>query len=178
MTNFLKIGVAVAALLAGAAPAAAQVAPSAAVSPDKQAKATARIVKPLKLYHVQDLDLGSIILSGAGAWTGAVVGISRGGVFSCTDSNVTCTGDTSEAQYKVTGTNNQTVTVNVSPTIDLVHGVDATKKLAMAVDSPGSVALGNSGVAGYTFGLGGSVVVNADTLDGTYTGTFDVTVEY
>lgn len=173
MHNILKLTAAAAALFLGTAPAAGQ-----AVSPDQQAKATARIVKPLKLYHVQDLDLGSIILTGAGAWTGAVVGISRDGTFSCTDTNVVCTGTTTEAQYRVTGTNNQDVTVNASSTIDLVHGVDATKKLVMSVDNPGTVQLGNSGVPGLVFGLGGSVIVNADTLDGTYTGTFDVTVEY
>ena len=173
MTNLLKITAAAAALVVAATPAAAQ-----QVSPDSQARATARIVKPLQLYWEQDLDLGSIILTGPGAWTGAVVSISRDGVFSCTDTNVTCTGTPTEAQYRVTGTNNQDVTVNASSTIDLVHGVDATQVLTMAVDNPGVINLSNSGVAGYTFGLGGAITVNADTLDGTYTGMFDVTVEY
>lgn len=173
MTKFLRLTAAAAALAVAATPAVA-----APVSPDKQAKATARIVKPLKLYWVQDLDFGSIILSGATAWTGAVVSMSRDGAFSCTDTNVTCTGTVSNAQYKVTGTNNQTVTVNASSTIDLVHAVDATKKLVMSVDNPGSINLSSSGAAGYTFGLGGAITLDSTTLDGTYTGTFDVTVEY
>lgn len=172
MTNLLKISAAAAVLMLGAAPAAGQ-----AVSPDNQARATARIVKPLSLYWVQDLDLGSVIL-GPGTWTGAVVGVGRDGTPDCASTDVTCTGTMTEAVYLVTGTNNQDVTINASASIDLVHGVDATKILAMSVDNPGTVSLGNSGAAGLEFGLGGSITVNSDTLDGTYTGMFDVTVEY
>lgn len=172
MTNMLKISAAVAALLVAATPAAAQ-----QVSPDSQARATARIVKPLSLYWVQDLDLGSIIL-GPGTWSGAVVGVGRDGTPDCANTNVTCTGTMTEAQYRVTGTNNQDVTVNASASIDLVHTVDPTQVLAMSVDNPGTVSLGNSGVPGLVFGLGGSITVDATTVDGTYTGLFDVTVEY
>jgi hypothetical protein len=146
------------------------------VSPDKQATATARVVKPLTLTHVQDLDLGTIVLSGAGTWSGATVGIDHDGVFSCTDSNVTCSGATTDAQYKVTGTNNQTVTVNADP-VTLTNANDGST-LTMTVDNPGTLDLSNSGTSGLTFGLGGSITVASNTSDGTYSGTFDVTVNY
>ena len=109
MSKFLRmttLAATVAALAFSATPALA-VGPS-----DKNATATARVVKPLTLSWQRDLDLGTIVLSGAGSWSGANVGITRGGVFSCANANTTCSGAVQTAQYKVTGTNNQVVTVN------------------------------------------------------------------
>jgi hypothetical protein len=151
--------------------------PALAVGPNQNATATARIVKPLTLTWVRDLDLGTIILSGAGAWSGANVGITRAGVFSCTNSNVTCSGATRTAQYKITGTNNQVVTVN-APNVTLTNQNDGVSTLLMTTDGPGSVNLGNSGTAGLTFDLGGQITVASTTPDGTYVGTFNVTVNY
>ena len=168
----LRTMAAVAALALTATPALA-----APVSSSQSATATAKIVKPLTLTWVQDLDLGTILQSGAGPWAGAVVSISRNGVFSCANANVTCSGSTQEAKYKVTGTNNQTVTVS-APNVTLVNQNDNTKTLPLTVDSPGTVALSNSGNTGLTFGLGGSITVASTTVDGVYLGTFNVTVDY
>jgi hypothetical protein len=150
--------------------------PALAVSPNQNATGTARIVKPLTLSWVRDLDLGTIVLSGAGTWSGASVGISRTGSFSCTNTNVTCTGATKTAQYKVTGTNNQVVQIN-APNVVLTEPVSGTT-LTMTVDSPGTVNLGNSGSVGLVFDLGGTITVASTTPDGTYSGTFNVTVNY
>jgi hypothetical protein len=150
--------------------------PALAVGPNQNATAAARVVKPLTLTWVRDLDLGTIVLAGAGAWSGANVGISRAGVFSCTNANVTCSGATQTAQYKVTGTNNQVVTIN-APNLTLTEPTSSAT-LLMTVDSPGTVNLGNSGTAGLTFDLGGSISVASTTPDGTYSGTFNVTVNY
>lgn len=163
---------AVAALALTATPAAA-----APVGPNQNATATARIVKPLTLTWVQDLNLGTILLSGAGAWTGATVGISHLGAFSCTDSNVTCSGTNQVAKYRVTGTNNQTVTIT-SPDVTLTNANDNTQTLLMTVSSPGTVALSNSGNTGVEFALGGAITVDSTTVDGVYSGTFNVTVDY
>lgn len=168
MTNLLRITAAAAALALSAAPAFAQ------VQPDKQATATARIVKPLTLTWVQDLDLGSITLVNSGSTT---VGISRQGVFSCPAGNVTCSGTPQVAKYKITGVNNTNVTVNAS-NVTMTHNVDPTKTLLLTVDSPGTVALGNSGTVGTDFPLGGNITVSGATAEGTYIGTFAVTVNY
>ncbi len=167
-------------LVAAAAVAAALTlgaTPAAAVGPNQNSTATARVVKPLTLTYVRDLSLGTIVLSGAGAWTGAVVGISRTGAFTCTNSNVACSGATQTAQYKITGTNNQTVIVN-APNVTMTNQNDGTSTLLLTVDSPGTVALGNSGTSGLTFDLGGQIAVASTTPDGTYVGTFNVTVNY
>jgi hypothetical protein len=169
MTNFLRTTAAAAALALSASPALA-----APTQPDKQATATARIVKPLTLTWVQDLDLGTITLVDAGATT---VGITRAGVFSCPAGNVTCSGTTQVAKYKITGVNNTTVTVNAG-NVSLTNQADATKTLLLTVDRPASVALGNSGSVGTEFSLGGSIGVDGSTVEGTYIGTFAVTVNY
>lgn len=159
-----------AALAAGATPALA-------VGPNQNAKATANIVKPLTLTWVRDLNLGTIILGGTGTWTGAVVGISKTGAFSCANSNVTCSGANQTAQYKITGTNNQTVQIS-APNVVMTNQNDGVSTLTLTVDNPGSVNLGNSGSAGLTFDLGGQISVASTTPDGTYQGTFNVTVNY
>jgi hypothetical protein len=176
MTRFLQM----ASLMATAAAVALTPTPALAVGPLQNASGTARIVKPLTLQWQQDLDLGTIILS-SGSWTGATVSIAPDGTFNCdggASTKVTCTSATKPAQYKVTGTNNQDVKIT-APDVTLT-GPGGT--LLMTVSRPGSPAgtinLGNSGSAGYIFGLGGSIGLNATTPDGTYTGTFNVTVDY
>ena len=172
MTKLLKMTAAVAAIALTATPAFA-----APTNPDKNATATAKIVKPLTLTWVQDLDLGTVLLSGAGAWSGATVGVSKAGVFSCSNSNVTCSGSTQVAKYKVTGTNNQVVTINAG-NVTMTNQNDNTKTLVLTVDNPGTVNLGNSGASGMEFALGGAISVDSTTADGTYSGTFNVTVDY
>src|SRR4051794_9497780 len=88
--------------------AASWATPALAVGPNQNSTATAKIVKPLTLVWVQDLDLGTIVL-GTGAWSTTNVGITSAGAFTCGNSNVTCSGATKTAQYKLTGTNNQRV---------------------------------------------------------------------
>jgi hypothetical protein len=150
--------------------------PAFAVAPNQNANAAAKIVKPLTLTWVQDLDLGTIVL-GAGAWAATNIGITSSGVFTCGNTNVSCSGATKPAQYRVTGTNNQRVFIT-APNVTLTNQNDNTKTLQLTVDNPGFVDLGNSGNTGLTFGLGGSIAVSSATVDGTYTGQFNVTVNY
>lgn len=152
--------------------------PAFAVTPDQQAKAKARIVKPLVMTWVKDLDLGTIVLSGAGAWSGAVVSVSQTGVFSCTNANVTCSGNNDEAVYHLAGTNAQTVTITSPATVTLNNLTDGTSSLTLNVNAPATVALPNSGTAGANFGVGGSITVASTTPDGVYEGTFNVTADY
>ena len=140
------------------------------------ATVNATVVKPLTLKWVQNLDLGTIVL-GPGAWSGATVGISRAGAFSCGNANVTCSGATAVAKYNVSGTNNQVVRIT-APNVTLVNQSDPTKTLTLVVDSPGTVLLTNSGNPGIDFPLGGSISLSSTTAGGVYSGTFNVTVDY
>ena len=139
------------------------------------AMVTANVAKPLTLTRLQDLDLGTIIL-GPGTWSGANVGITRSEVFSCSG-NVTCAGPTAVAKYNVTGSNNQTIRIT-APNVTLVNQSDSTKTLTLVVDSPGTVTLPNSGSQGVDLPIGGSISVSSNAAAGTYSGTFNVTVDY
>ena len=136
----------------------------------------ASVVKPLILTWLQNLDLGSITL-GPGTWSNATLGISRTGVFSCTNANLICTGATQVASYNVSGTNNRTVLIS-APNVTLVNQGDPTQSLTLVVDNPGSVLLTNSGPPGTNFSIGGSVTLSSTTASGTYSGNFNVTVDY
>lgn len=176
MTNFIRMTSLAATVAALAVTTPAFAAPGNTATPTQQATATARVVKPLTIAWKQDLDLGTIVL-GSGSWTGADVGITYGKAFSCTNTNVTCSGTPKTAEYTVTGTNNQVVTINASD-VTLTNQNDNTQTLLLKLSSPGTFNLGNSGSSGTVFDLGGQVTVNSDTVDGTYSGTFAVTVNY
>jgi spore coat protein U-like protein len=154
--------------------AAAVAGPAHAVTQNASVKAT--VVKPLTLSSLQNLDLGTIILQ-PGSWSGATVGISRNGVLSCASPDTVCSGLTQPASYKVTGSNKQVVLI-AAPDVTLVNQSDPSKTLTMVVDSPGQISLTSSGEPGSTFNLGGSIKLDSTTATGTYSGTFNVTVDY
>lgn len=142
----------------------------------QNAAVSANVLKPLTLEALQNLDLGTITL-GPGTWSGATMGISRGGLVACTTARLTCTGAPRVARYKVTGSNKQVVRIS-APSVILVNQADPSKTLTMTVDSLGTVTLTSSGQPGNNFDLGGTITLNSTTATGDYQGTFNVTVDY
>ena len=170
MMKILGTTAAVAALALSATPAFA-----APVEPARQATATARIIKPLTLTWFSVLDFGSITLLDTGPTT---IAVARDGTRSCPGTAVSCSGASKAAQYKITGVNNQLVTVN-SGNVSLANTTDTTlPSLLMTIDAPASVNLGNSGAAGADLFIGGSINVSGATAEGVYVGTMAVTVNY
>ena len=163
LANIAVVAVAIAAL---AAPAGAA---------SINARAKAKVVKPLVLRSLQDLDLGTLLLT-PGTWSGATVTLSRDGVLTC-PANVTCSGATQVAEYNASGSNNETVAIS-APNVTLVNQNDPSRTLTLEVDSPATVVLTNSGPRGTDFPLGGSITVDSDTASGQYVGTFEVTADY
>ena len=161
-------------LLSLAAAAAADGRPANAAT--QSAPINANVVKALELTRVQDLDLGTITLV-PGNWAAATVGISRSGIFSCASANLICTGAVQVAKYNVVGTNKGVVRIN-APNVTLINQGDSSKSLTLVVDSPGTVTLTNSGQPGTNFPLGGTIALSSTTADGTYSGQFNVTVDY
>lgn len=139
------------------------------------AQAKAQVIKPLTLSSLQNLDLGTMLLA-PGTWSGAKVSLSRSGALTC-PANVTCSGATQVARYNVAGSNKQTVIIH-TPDVTLVNQADTARTLTLVIDSPGSLTLTNSGVPGTNFDLGGSITLDSATAEGTYVGTFNVSVEY
>ena len=135
----------------------------------------AKVVKPLVLRHVQNLDFGTVVLD-AGLWSGARLRIARDGMLTC-PLELACLGAAQAAIYNVSGSKQQTVRVS-APDVVLTNQSDPSKTLTMQVDAPATVALPNSGNKGVDFPLGGEILIDSTTADGTYVGTFNVTVDY
>jgi spore coat protein U-like protein len=147
-----------------------------AAAATQSASVTANAVKPLVISKLQDLDFGSVTL-GPGTWSNASVSLSQSGAFSCTSANVVCSGVTTVAQYNVQGSNKQTVRIS-APDVTLVNQSDPTKTLTLVTDAPATILLTSSGIPGSNFSIGGSVTLSSTTAAGTYSGTFNVTVDY
>lgn len=171
MTKFVRM-----AALAAAATLVATPAFAAPVSASPAAKASARIVKPLTLTATRDLNFGTIVV---GTLTGPqTVAVSQGGALSGCTGQLTCSGTVASAQYRVTGTNNFTVNV-AAVSSNLTNTTSGgSQTLAFTPDAPATVALGNSGAAGVLFTVGGSIDIDATTVDGLYEGDINVTVDY
>ena len=162
------------AAFAAATPAAAQ---NAAVSANPRALAGARLIKPLQLTALRDLNFGTIVM---GTITGnQTVSIDGAGVVSCgaTGGGLTCAGTPTSAAYRVAGTQGQVVVVSsAAPTFPLSGSNGGT--LTFTPSLPGPLTLGNSGSPGNDFNVGGSVVISSSTLDGVYSGQVDIQVAY
>jgi hypothetical protein len=142
-----------------------------------QASASARVYRPLVLSSDQNLDLGIIVLSGASFTGQSVVMSTAGTITSCgSGGNLSCSGATTPARYTVVGAANQTVTVS-APAFSLTNGAAS---LTFTPNAPATVNTGaNGNSTGVTFTIGGTLSGLANTTpDGTYSGTFAVTVAY
>ena len=170
MSKFLRMS----SLVATVAGLALTATPAMAVDATVDAGARVEILRGLTLTSTQDLDLGTVVLSGAAPFS-ADVSIDRSGNFSCdgASGDVTCSGTPVAASYDVTGSAGYDVDID-SGLVTLTNGNG--DNLSLTPDHDDVVTLDASGA--YTFGVGGSVTVTDTTPDGVYTGTFAVTAEY
>lgn len=168
-----KLVIAAAALAAvtAAAPASAQ-----AVSANPKATANARLIKPLTLTALQNLDFGTIVMGTLTA--NETVSISSAGVVGCGSSgNLSCSGTPRAAQFRVTGTQGQIVVVSSAAANYSLTGSNGGT-LTFVPSLPAPITLGNSGAPGNSFNVGGSISIGSATLDGVYSGQIDVQVAY
>jgi len=178
MKTFLRmtsLAATVAALALTAAPAQAQ----SQVSATPVAKAKVRILKGLTLVSNSDLDFGTVVLSGAGAWSGDTVSVDLAGAPTCT-ANLTCSGTTSAATYTVTGSNNAVVEIDIpaAVTISNANGDDLIVTTSHGLGVASTVTMPNSGNTGVDFEVGGSITLASTTPDGYYEGDIAVTADY
>lgn len=146
---------------------------AASVSAPTPAQGKATIVKPLTLQKQFDMDFGSIIVQDTGTIT-----MTNAGAITCSAS-LTCATTGTPAEYKVTGTNNQTVQIT-KPDVTLTNPSNSGTDLTLVLNGygPTTVVLPNSGATGINFKLGGSIAIPANVKDGVYTGNLNVTVNY
>ena len=138
------------------------------------AQAHVNITKPLTLEAEADLQFGSVAVYGPGTITIPADGSSP----VCGDpAQMTCnfTG-AQRAEYTVRGSNQATVTVNVSSSI--LTGATTGDTVDFTPLAQSTLALSTSGSAGTSLFVGGEVDVAADTAEDNYSGDIVVTVEY
>ena len=133
------------------------------------------VLRPLTLVGEQELNFGTVIL-GPGTWSNASISVSASGVRTCAAA-VSCTGATTAARFRLSGSNNQVVVIS-APAVTLVNAADSAQRLTMTAIAPSTLRLTNSGNPGTLFSVGGTISVSSTTPDGVYSGTLEVTVEY
>jgi len=170
--NMKKLIIAAAALAAvtAAAPAAAQ------TSAAPKASANAKLIKPLTLTALRNLDFGTIVMGTLSA--NETVSITGAGAVTCGSSgSLTCSGTQQSAQYRITGTQGQQVAISsATPTYALAGSNGGT--LTFTPSLPATVTLGAAGAAVNDFVVGGSIVIGSATQDGVYSGQIDIQVAY
>ena len=167
MTKFVKIAAFAAAALAATPALAAPVGVTGA-----QPSATARIVRPLTLTSTVSLNFGTIVMNGVTA--DRTVTLNDDTSITCA-TELVCDLNGTVPTYNVRGTNNQTVNI-IKNTSTLTGSNGGT--LTLTPVGAASILLTNSGAPGRDFTIGGSIVIGTATVDGVYTGTVDVQVDY
>lgn len=148
--------------------------PAAAVDGAPKAKANVKVTKPLTLKAEQDLNFGEVVLVGD-----TTIKVDTSGNVDCGDpANATCiTTGAQEARYRITGSNQQQVTITTPGSTLYRVGGGGSVAFRPVVDSI-TVSLPNSGATGTTFNVGGEVDLLASTPGGDYQGDIEVTVNY
>ena len=142
-----------------------------ALAATESSNATVNIVSPLTLTNDTGLNFGTIV----GPFAGEVVRVDISGNRNC--GGLTCSGTTvSAANFTLTGTPDQGVTLTIPDSVTLNGPGAATLDVDMTNDKPADPTLDSSGSA--TFGVGGQLTIPNGTVDGVYSNTFDVTAEY
>ena len=174
MSKFLRM-TAVAATMAAALSATSATAAT-SVSATTNANAHAKIMKPLQIAGTQDLDFGTLVISGTGTQT---MHVDQTGALTGCAAVITCSGTPQAAVYNVKGTPNATVKVTVASPVTLTNANDGST-LALTPDAPSTVSLDTTAAStGDNFNIGGSISIDsAATTDGVYSGTFAVSVDY
>lgn len=168
MTKFVKIA-AVAAAVLSAAPAVAGTPVGVTGAPPT---ATARIIKPLTLSATGALNFGTIVMNGVTA--NRTVTLNADTSITC-PAELVCDANGTVVTYNVRGTNNQLVTIIKTPTT--LNGSNGGT-LTLTPVGQANILLTSSGSPGDDFDIGGSIVIAPATVDGVYTGTVNVTVDY
>jgi hypothetical protein len=137
--------------------------------------ANVKVLRPLQLTTLRNLDFGTIVIETI--TSNQIVSVNSSGRSCGSGGQLTCTGLFTTAEFQVTGTNNQVVTIrSATPTTILTNAAGQTLTLTPQV--PPSLTLPNSGVPGSTFQVGGSLVITPTTPPGLYSGTIDIQVAY
>lgn len=158
------------AALAATAVLAATLGSTSAHAATASAEARARVLRALTLANNnRPLNFGAVVST---ASAGNVT-ISPGGVRTC-DATISCSGTVAAAQFDLTGTASEFVTIDADASVTLTSGANSMS--ATLLESATTTQLDGTGAA--AFSVGGTLSVAANQAEGVYTGTFNVTANY
>ena len=155
------------------APAAGQGAPIAAPTP---AQATGTLLFPLEIVKNRDLDFGNV---GTTAAAGTVVINPETDTISSTGGAVLLGGAPHAAQFTGAAKGNNVVIIRIPKQPVTLTRVGGTQ--TMIADNFTLQGLDKRAVAArvaFDFRVGATLNVNANQAEGTYVGTFDVSIQY
>ena len=159
-----------AALFACATPVSAQT-----IVPDQDATGRAILLRPLTLLKVEDLDFGWLTVTTAG--TAILNPIT--GVVTTTGGVLAAGGDPLPAEFVGAASRNTPVKIRIPNrpiTITRQGGTETMTVSNWTLDGPADRKTGPE--RAFTFRVGARLNVAAGQMDGLYTGTFDVEVQY
>ncbi len=162
---------ALAATVAFASPAAAQ------VSASDTAEARGLVLQPLTLTRVQDLDFGTVLAS---ALAGTVTVNEDTGLRSAGGGvTLVATGPGDRALFTGAGTPGQVVDLVLTPPVGnvVVNGADSIP-VAMVLDAGGSTTRTIGAGGTFDVGVGGTFSIAANQANGLYVADFTLTAQY
>ena len=148
---------------------------AAAVPASTNATGTATVLHPLTVVKAADLDFGSLIVTGAGT---AVVDPTTGAITKT--GALTISGSAAHpAKFTTTGSRNSNVHIRLPQqpiTLTRVGGTETMTVANFTTDGPTNrkIPLNQT----FDFNVGATLTVAAGQAEGTYLGTFTVTVQY
>lgn len=140
--------------------------------------ARARIVTPISITNVDDLDFGSILTTVAGT---VIVNPDAAGTLNAL-STLTPGSETASAQFNVVGSPNATYTVTLPGVLTLAPALGTGVNTTVITVDPFSSSVTTNGLLSasgtQTIYIGGTLNVPVSPMADNYTGSFTVTVDY
>src|SRR3954454_14946068 len=139
------------------------------------ANGTATVMTPIAISKTADLRFGKF-----SALTGGTVVIATSGARNATGAVVLSSTDAGgAAAFSVSGDANATYAITLPGSATITHTVDATKTMDISPFTSNPSGTGTlSGAGSQVVNVGGTLTVGSAQTTGSYTGTFDVSVEY
>jgi hypothetical protein len=148
---------------------------AAAATPQQQATAGATLIHPLTVTKLRDMDFGALSVGVAGT----AVLEPNADTFSTTGGVTRIGGSPACAQFVGAAQSNSVVNIKIPTntiTLKRVGGTETMTVSNFTLQGQSKRALAKA--QSFTFRVGGTLNVAANQVEGVYTGTFDVTVQY
>lgn len=153
----------------------ASAAPALASTPDSQATGNALIIHPVTVNKVRDMDYGVVSVTTAGT----AVLEPNADAFSATGGVLGAGGSPHCAEFAGAAQSSSVVNIKVPnqpSTLTRVGGSETATVSNFTLQGQSKRTLAKS--ESFTFRVGGTLNLAAGQVEGTYVGTFDVTVQY